>query len=124
MAIRKKVIKMGIKNCTVCGCEFESHYGKEVCSDKCFLERKQLHDAIGNKRRYSGTAKEPISKTCPWCGNNFEGLNRRYCSPECSESARKQRRKELFDEYYSNPEKRRHHIDLTTERNKKNRNKE
>lgn len=32
---------MKITNCSVCGRKFESHYGKEVCSDECFLIRKK-----------------------------------------------------------------------------------
>jgi len=109
---------MKIKECTVCGQKFESRYGKEVCSDECFVKRKQKQDAEGNERRRTGRSGEPITKTCPWCGSEFEGLKRKYCSPECSEAARKQRKEELFDEYYSDPEKRRRHISRTAARNK------
>ncbi|MFQ7208556.1 MAG: hypothetical protein ACLRPZ_03830 [Coprococcus sp.] len=78
-----------IKNCTICGKEFESYNGIEVCSDECRLERKRQQDIKSNERRKNGQSNEPITYTCPICGKEFEGIAQKYCSKKCREIGRK-----------------------------------
>lgn len=92
-------MKLKIKKCTVCGTMFESHYGMEVCSDACKIERKRQYDRKGNQKRYSGKSNELEDITCKRCGNVFSGLNRRYCK-ECSEIARTEMKKSVCKEWY------------------------
>lgn len=75
-----------LKNCTICGREFLSHRGLEVCSEECKDLRRQKNNAKANSRRYH---KEPFIKECPMCGKVFETVRRKYCSKECSEKSRK-----------------------------------
>lgn len=43
---------MKIKKCTVCGKEFKSYNGREVCSDECFQKRKHEMEREGEERDY------------------------------------------------------------------------
>ena len=88
------------RKCTVCGQEFLSANGVEVCSEQCRIERKKEQDKKGNYRRYHGFSKEPFDKICPVCGKRFEGLREKYCSKECSSKAKRKAVKELSDRYY------------------------
>lgn len=92
---------MKIRKCTVCGQEFESHNGKEVCSDKCFAERKKKYDKTSNYRRYHGLSCVPIHYVCKNCGKDFEGLRQKYCSEACRETARKNHVNENNKAYFS-----------------------
>jgi len=85
----------------MCGKQFPSRYGKEVCSEQCFIVRKRLSDQKGNEKRKQGLSGQLDEKICPECGNSFEGLIRKYC-PECSDQVRINTRKKLFKEYYLN----------------------
>ena len=40
-----------MKKCTICGKNFLSRNGVEVCSAACATERKRRQDAAGNERR-------------------------------------------------------------------------
>lgn len=71
---------MKIKKCTVCGQEFVSYNGREVCSDECFQKRKHEMEREANYRRRKGLSCTPITYTCPVCGKEFEGLREKYCS--------------------------------------------
>lgn len=109
---------MRIKNCIICGNKFESRYGKEVCSDDCFLERKKIAEKKSNERRYAGISGTPEIKTCPICNKKFEALNRKYCSEKCSDLARAIKRKELFSEWYADEKNRKFHIENVKKYNK------
>ena len=103
---------MKIRVCTICGTEFESRNGNQVCSEVCRLERKKIQDMKGNRRRREGISNSPETIKCPICGKNFEALpNRIYCSKECYLESKRKMDKENFEIYYSNPEWRRSHIE-------------
>lgn len=103
---------MKIRICTICGAEFESRNGNQVCSDSCRLERKRLQDAKGNQRRKKGISNSLETKQCPICGKSFEALpNRIYCSQKCYWESKEKADKENYKIYYSNPEWRRNHIE-------------
>ena len=89
-----------IKNCLVCGKEFESSYGREICSDECKKVRKKEQDNKGNYRRKTGISGVPEMIVCARCGQRFEGLNRRYC-PSCSDAARIQSQRAFYKEWYA-----------------------
>lgn len=97
---------MRMRNCKICGTLFESHNGKEVCSNTCAIERKKEQDQRGNYKRYHGLSGQLETKVCPICKKKFEGLRNKYCSENCSKIAQKIARKENFQNYYmSNREK-------------------
>lgn len=89
-----------IRKCTICGREFMSYYGREVCGEQCFDERKRQYDGLANYRRKNKLSGALIDKTCPICGKRFETLRNKYCSPECSKIARKNHIKVNSKEYY------------------------
>jgi predicted nucleic acid-binding Zn ribbon protein len=93
-------MSMKIKNCIVCGNEFESTYGREICSEQCKIIRKKEHDIKGNMRRKMGISGQLESKICPECGKEFEALNRKYCNTKCSNEARSKNRKQISTEFY------------------------
>ena len=41
-----------IRNCVICGKEFTSYRGTNVCSEQCKIEKKKRQDENLNKRRY------------------------------------------------------------------------
>jgi predicted nucleic acid-binding Zn ribbon protein len=90
-----------LKKCTVCGKEFMSERGIEVCSEKCRLERKHRYDTESNYRRYRKESNIPKTYSCKNCGKHFEGLGRRYCSEECRLEAKRKLLKEYSKEYYN-----------------------
>lgn len=92
---------MKLKKCTVCGKDFISERGIEVCSKECRAERKHRQDVESNRRRYSKESGEPKNYICKYCGKEFEGIARRYCSKECREMARKLQIKENNKIYYN-----------------------
>lgn len=103
---------MKIRVCTICGAEFESRNGNQVCSEPCRLERKRLQDAKGNKRRKEGTSNSLEVKQCPICGKDFDALpNRIYCSKECYWKSKNAADKENFKGYYADSEWRRIHTE-------------
>ncbi len=111
---------MKIKKCTICGTEFESHNGNQVCSENCRLERKKLQDAKANQRRKNGISNSFETKQCPICRKTFEALpNRIYCSKECYFKSKQKMDKENFKIYYSDYEWKRRHIEKVKS-NKKN----
>lgn len=81
---------MKIRKCTVCGREFESHNGREVCSESCFLERKRKWEKETRKRKKCNQLNDPITYTCAICGRQFDGMRQKYCSDECRAIGRKQ----------------------------------
>lgn len=89
-----------IRICTVCGAEFTSRNGKEVCSESCGLERKKEQNRKGNKRRYAKESNTPFDRVCPICGRKFESVRSIYYPEECAKIARKRQVKENSDEYY------------------------
>ena len=89
-----------LRECTVCGRQFLSERGIEVCSEECRLERKRRQDKKSNERRKNGESNVPITYTCQVCGKDFEGLARKYCSDECRTIARKMKIKENNKLYY------------------------
>lgn len=91
---------MKIRKCTVCGQEFESHNGKEVCSKECEIERRHKYEKEANYRRRKGLSCTPISYTCLVCGKQFEGLRQKYCSEECRKMGRKEHVNENNKRYY------------------------
>lgn len=80
---------MKARNCVICGREFESHNGIEVCSEECKLERKHRYDNESNARRYQNISNSPKTYTCKNCGKTFTGLRQKYCSDQCRAMARK-----------------------------------
>lgn len=88
------------KICVICGRPFESHHGTEVCSADCFSIRKHISDTNSNLRRRNHESGTLISKTCPVCGKNFEGLRNKYCSAECAQAARSANIKKYNKHYY------------------------
>lgn len=93
---------MKIKKCTVCGKEFESHSGIEVCSEKCFVERRRKWEKMSNDRRREERLNDPITYTCKNCGKQFDGMRQKYCSEECKKIARKNHVKENNRVHYEN----------------------
>lgn len=87
------------KKCTICGSLFESHYGTEVCSESCRLERKRIYDANSNARRKNHESNIPVTKVCPVCGKEFETFRNKYCSKECAEIVKK-KNLHLYNKYY------------------------
>lgn len=81
---------MKIRKCTVCGREFESYNGREVCSESCFLERKRKWEKETRSRKKHNQLNSPITYICPICGKQFEGMRQKYCSNECRAIGRKQ----------------------------------
>lgn len=94
-----------IRKCSICGREFLSVNGVQVCSEECRQERKKRQDSFVNFRRYNKLSNTPIDKICPVCGNNFQGLREIYCSPECSRRARERAVKENSKQYYQDHKK-------------------
>lgn len=93
---------MKLKECTVCGRKFQSHYGIEVCSEACRLERKRKQDEKGNYRRKKGLSNVPEIKKCLVCGCEFESHhNMVYCNKNCYNIAKKEKDKENYKNYYN-----------------------
>lgn len=92
------------KKCTVCGQAFESHYGIEVCSESCRLERKRISDINSNARRRNHESDIPVVKVCPICKKEFETFRNKYCSKECAGVARKKNLC-IYNKYYYNVRK-------------------
>jgi len=92
------------KKCTICGKEFESRYGTEVCSEVCRAERKRINDTKSNARRRAHESDIPVIKNCPICGKQFETIRNKYCSKECAETARR-RGIRIYDRWYHRKEK-------------------
>ena len=90
------------KKCTICGNIFESHYGREVCSEVCRLERKRIQDTNSNVRRRDRKSGTFIEKICPICGEKFETLRNKYCSQKCAKIARKKNLHIYNKHYYEN----------------------
>ncbi len=63
-----------IRNCVICGKEFTSYRGTNVCSEQCKIEKKKRQDENSNKRRYSKESNTPIIKICPICGESLKHL--------------------------------------------------
>lgn len=99
-----------LKKCTVCGREFLSERGIEVCSEECRAERKHRQNVESNYRRYNKKSNELKVYTCQYCGEQFEGLARRYCSETCREAARKEQVKEYNKLYYKDRKNGNHKI--------------
>jgi hypothetical protein len=78
---RRGVEGMVLKNCVICGDEFEAKvHNAKVCGDACRKEQKRRLDA---KRR--AQPKPKIFKRCVICGDEFEAKgNGKTCSPICS----------------------------------------
>ena len=93
---------MKIKKCTICGKEFESYNGMEVCSKTCAMERKHRNDVEGNKRRRLGISGEDKILICKNCGRPYYGLNSRYCSEKCRNEAHKRIQSENYKSWYKN----------------------
>jgi hypothetical protein len=110
---------MRIKKCTVCGVEFLSTRGIEVCGDSCFAERKKKYYAETATRRKAGTVGNPIISKCLYCGKAFNGLGRKYCTDECSNNARQIQRNKIFKEHYEDARWRDKHIENVKERKKR-----
>lgn len=91
---------MKIRKCTICGDDFESRNGIEVCSEYCKKIRKNEQDRKSNYRRKMGLSNTPISRICPICGEKFEGLREIYCSAKCRGVGIKNKRIENFKRYY------------------------
>jgi len=110
---------MKLKKCTICGTEFMSSYGREVCGDNCFAERQKQYYTDTALRRKNGIAGKPRILKCLYCEKNFEGLGRKYCTDECSNTARQIQRNKIAKEYYDDSEWRLRHIANVKNRNKK-----
>lgn len=91
---------MRLKNCTVCGREFKSYRGIEVCSDACKKERQRMQWTEANDRRKRGISQIPKTKTCPECGGVFETFRKIYCCKECAEKAKNKYMYGYNREYY------------------------
>lgn len=98
---RGLAILMISKKCVICGREFNSHNGIEVCSDACRKERRHRDERNANIRRRQKISNTPIIYTCKICGNRFEGMRQKYCSDECRIIARKKQLAEYGRLYYS-----------------------
>lgn len=67
-----------MKKCTICGKNFLSRNGVEVCSAACATERKRRQDAAGNERRRLQLSNQKTSRICPVCGKTFMSVYREY----------------------------------------------
>lgn len=77
----------GEASCLGCGAAITSQWGRKYCSHACYCENKLTVDA---------SASRPADKECAVCKTMFAPLNafHRYCSEQCSDSARRQRKAE------------------------------
>lgn len=91
---------MKVRKCTICGKEFMSYNGMEVCSESCRIERKRRQDYEGNLRRRQGISGQNKKLVCPVCGKEFLGLREKYCCRECSMRAREAQVKKNNKFYY------------------------
>lgn len=89
-----------IRKCSICGTEFLSCNGVEVCSEECRMERKRRQNMQGNERRYTRESNVPFERECPVCGKKFETIRNVYCSEACAAKAKKKQVKEMSDLYY------------------------
>lgn len=90
-----------MKKCTICGKNFLSCKGVEVCSAACATERKRRQDAAGNERRRLQLSNQKTSRICPVCGKTFMSVYQKYCCSECAEIARRKNSAENNREYYA-----------------------
>mgnify|MGYP002109404139 FL=1 len=89
-----------IKKCTICGKNFLSCKGVEVCSAACAAERKRRQNTAGNERRRLQLSNQKTSRICPVCGKTFMSVRWKYCCPECAGIARRKNLAENNREYY------------------------
>lgn len=90
-----------MKKCTICGKNFLSRNGIEVCSATCAAERKHRQDTAGNERRRAQLSNQKINRTCPVCGKTFMSVYWKYCCSECAGIARRKNLAENNREYYA-----------------------
>lgn len=73
---------MSIRNCMICGKEFESnHHTKSCCSIECSETHKRNYLKDYDRRR----SVVPASATCIFCGKEFKPPQKesKYCSRSC-----------------------------------------
>lgn len=90
-----------MKKCTICGKNFLSRNGVEVCSAACAAERKRRQNTAGNERRRLQLSNQKTSRICPVCGKTFMSVYRKYYCSECAEIARRKNSAENNREYYA-----------------------
>ena len=89
-----------MKKCTICGKNFLSRNGVEVCSAACATERKHRQDTAGNERRRAQLSNQKTSRICPVCGKTFMSVRWKYCCSEYVAIARRKNSAENNREYY------------------------
>lgn len=91
--------------CLICGAPIPTgvHGRSHYCSDRCRNEayrRFTNHFFSVHPRPHPSprkTSKRPREDACPICGNPVAiSRNRRYCSPECAEEARRRQHHEKY----------------------------
>lgn len=90
-----------MKKCTICGKNFLSRNGVEVCSAACAAERKRRQNTAGNERRRLQLSNQKTSRICPVCGKTFMSVYRKYCRSECAGIARRKNLAIYNREYYA-----------------------
>ena len=73
-----------MKKCTICGKNFLSRNGVEVCSVACAAERKHRQNTAGNERRRARLSNQKTSRICPTCGKTFMSVRWKYCCSDCA----------------------------------------
>ena len=90
-----------MKKCTICGKNFLSRNGVEVCSVACAAERKHRQNTAGNERRRAQLSNQKTSRICPVCGKTFMSVRWKYCCSECAGIARRKNLAIYNREYYA-----------------------
>jgi hypothetical protein len=78
IAYRKRAaVGSYVCTCTLCGTQFTHHLpNKHYCSPKCTSKARQATDRVRN-------AEKNKCKTCKWCGQQYTGYAKYFCSNDC-----------------------------------------
>ena len=89
-----------MKECAICGAEFEPHtYNQKYCSRECYREAQRRQHAQKGRRNAKKREKKPLEpKICGVCGKSFipHVWTQKYCSPECKKESGRIRAAESF----------------------------
>jgi predicted nucleic acid-binding Zn ribbon protein len=110
--MQRKKIAFPFRNCKMCGKEFIPTSKEQFCSDECRNKSKLLSKAKVMERKYeSGERKKrltyeekqqlnkPNIMICAYCGTEFTGRKRKYCTSECMIQATKEKQVEYHKIY-------------------------
>ena len=91
-----------IKNCKVCGKEFDAHRTARYCSPECKSEWTTARRRVMRRARYAANPerfrayarkkyqaqREPLIRICGICGEEFDARgSQKYCSDKCARKA-------------------------------------